>query len=322
MFDLLPFKKGGRLQQIWKERESRMEQTKNKIDLFLDSGAFSAFTQGIKIDIQKYITFIKKYEKFIHVYANLDVIGDAKATWKNQMIMEDAGLHPLPVFHTSREDPKWLQRYLNRGYDYIALGGMAAGETRGQLTKLLDPLFSKYLCGVDGMPVIKVHGFGLTSLKLMFRYPWYSVDSTTWVIAGRLGSVFIPRMRDGKYIHNEAGWKIGVSERSPSKKDAGKHLSTFSPKVREVILNYFKHKGYALGKSQFRKELEDYKLKDKERWFGKAKNGQREIELIIEPGLCNDYRLRDELNIIYFLDLQKIIPEWPWPFKIKKQGLF
>ncbi len=294
---------------------------KNKIDLFLDSGAFSAFTQNIEIDIQKYIAFIKKYEKCISVYANLDVIGDAKATWKNQMIMENAGLHPLPVFHTSREDPKWLLRYLKRGYDYIALGGMAGGATRGQLTRLLDPLFSKYLCGPDGMPIIKVHGFGLTSLKLMLRYPWYSVDSTSWVITGRMGSVYVPRSRDGKYIYDEGSWKICVSERSPSKKDAGQHLSNLPPKVQEVILNYLKHKGFTLGKSEFRWEDYDYELRENERWFGKAKDEKREVELIVESGLCNRYQLRDELNIIYFLDLEKSMPEWPWPFKIRKQTL-
>jgi hypothetical protein len=42
------------------------------------------------------------------------------------------------------------------------------------------------------------------------------------------------------------------------------------------------------------------------------------VETIIVPGLSNDYKQRDELNIIYFLDLEKSLPEWPWPFKLVK----
>ena len=60
---------------------------KNKVDLFLDSGAFSAETQGAKIDIQEYIDFIKEHQDVIEVYANLDVIGDPVSTWKNQKII-------------------------------------------------------------------------------------------------------------------------------------------------------------------------------------------------------------------------------------------
>ena len=76
----------------------------NKVDLFLDSGAFSAMTQGVKIDIYEYIDFIKEHEDVLEVYANLDVIGSAEGTWKNQMIMEEAGLKPLPVFHYGEDE--------------------------------------------------------------------------------------------------------------------------------------------------------------------------------------------------------------------------
>ena len=44
------------------------------VDVFLDSGAFSAWTRGMEIDIQKYIEFIKQNQDIITVYANLDVI--------------------------------------------------------------------------------------------------------------------------------------------------------------------------------------------------------------------------------------------------------
>jgi hypothetical protein len=298
----------------YRKDKTAMEQVARARDIkvFLDSGAFSAFSQGAEIKIDDYITFIKEHKPYLEVYANLDVIGDPEGTLKNQKIMEKAGLDPLPCFHYG-EDPKYLQYYIEH-YDYVALGGMVPISTP-DLILWLDEIFSKYICDEKGMPRVKIHGFGLTSHRLLVRYPWWSVDSTSWVMTGRLGSVYVPRFRAGKYDYLQDAWKVAVSTRSPSQKEAGKHISSFSPGLRAKISEYFTHKGYQVGKSRFRTEKEGYKLKENERWNGKALDGKREVEEILEPGLSNDYKQRDELNIIYFLDLEKALPEWPWAFK-------
>ena len=290
----------------------------NKVELFLDSGAFSAFTQKVTIDIQEYIAFIKEHEDIIDVYANLDVIGSAKGTWKNQVKMEKAGLSPLPTFHYG-EDIKWLLQYLDRGHDYIALGGMVPISTK-DLRSWLDSLFSKYLTDDSGMPVCKVHGFGLTSLPLLFRYPWYSVDSTSWVMTSRLGAIQVPRWKGNKWIFDEMTWKISVSNKSPSQKEAGKHFTTLTIKEKELVLRYIQEKEYEMGKSSFRTEKEGYELQENERWAEKQTKGPREVEKIEKRGLCNDYKLRDEISVLYYLDLEKSIPEWPWPFLIQPSG--
>jgi hypothetical protein len=293
---------------------------KNKIDIFLDSGAFSAFTQNIEIDINEYINFIKEHQANLEVYANLDVIGCPKGTWRNQKKMERAGLNPLPCFHYG-EDIKWLKRYIDEGYKYIALGGMVPISTK-DLTRWLDSLFNEHLTDADGYPIVKIHGFGLTSLRLMIRYPWYSVDSTSWVMTGRMGSIYVPKRTRGEWSYHEEAVKIAVSSRSPSRKEANQHISTLSPKRKEVILDYLKEKGYCLGSSIFRTESENYELKEDEKWDGKVLNGKRRVEQIVEVGISNDYKLRDELNIIYFLDLEKTFPPYPRQFKVtKKRGL-
>lgn len=296
------------------------------MNLFLDSGAFSAWSQDKEIDITDYIDFIKDNEEFIEIYANLDVIGDAGGTWKNQMTMQKAGLNPVPVFHYG-EDEKWLQRYLRKGYEYIALGGMVPISNE-PLKMWLDRIFKRYLCDDEGMPTIKVHGFGLTSVELMLRYPWWSVDSTSWVITGRMGSVYVP------YYRVATGWqykmtpmKIAVSNRSPGVKEKDKHLNTMSVGEKLVVLDYFADKGYDIGRSAFKKVKQDYELKSNERWAEKKPKStkkRREVEIIIEPGLCNTYQLRDQLNIQYFKDLEKHSPKWPWPLKIKdiQDGFF
>ena len=316
------FRVGCKLHSYYHSRDGGFEKNwfevnmKNKVELFLDSGAFSAETQGAKINIQEYIDFIKEHEDVIEVYANLDVIGDPVDTWKNQKVMERAGLSPLPTFHYGT-DLKWLKRYLSAGYDYIALGGMVPISTPN-LQLWLDDLFPNHLCDEAGMPVVKVHGFGLTSLRLMLRYPWWSVDSTSWVMTGRMGSIYVPRYRNGQWIYDEESWKVPVSLKSPSAKEAGKHINTMAPGQKQIILDYIHSKGYKLGKSSFKTEAQDYKLQEGERWGEKKpkdKFSSRQVEIIEEEGVSNKYQLRDEMNIIYFLDLEKSMPEWPWPYK-------
>lgn len=299
------------------------------INLFLDSGAFSAFTQGLEIDIQEYIQFIKDHEEFLEVYANLDVIGDPIGTLKNQEIMEEAGLSPLPCFHYG-EPIRYLKQYLKK-YDYIALGGMAADKSGAALSSQkraawLDYIFQEHICDKKGFPTVKVHGFGMTSLPLMLRYPWYSVDSTSWVVTGRMGSVYVPQKKGGVYIYDENSWKVCVSSKSPSKKDKGKHIDSFSPTAKRFMLDYFEDKGFVLGKSSFKKEPLDYELKENEKWSQskkecKEKNlREREVEVIEQNGVCNDYKLRDELNVIYFLDLEKSMPQWPWAMNLNNRS--
>jgi hypothetical protein len=310
----------------------------NQVLLFLDSGAFSADSKNTKINLDDYMAFIFDNKDYIEVYANLDVIGDPVATWRNQKIMEDAGLTPLPVFHTE-DDIKYLHRCLD--YEYFCLGGMASGYTTDQRREFLDMCF-KIICNTPNhLPASKVHGFGMTSLQLMLRYPWWSVDSTSWVMTSRMGFVYIPKYREGKYTYLADPWKIAVSDRSPSRKDEGEHFKTLSPGEQSIILRYITEQGFSIGISEYREEDRNtYKLQEGERWFGKEEaDAQRSIkgggdndtfvlwgtgkdnivETVIEPGLCNDYKLRDEMNIIYYKNLEKEIPEWPWPFKLAKQ---
>ena len=303
----------------------------NKVDLFLDSGAFSAWTQHKKVNIKEYIRFIKEHKDLLGVYANLDVIGiggkqpnelTAKKTLKNQHRMEEAGLKPLPCFHFG-EPFSYLEHYV-KNYDYLALG--VAGNSGKKLIPWLDTCFSKYICDSAGMPKIKVHGFAVTSLVLMLRYPWWSVDSTSWVVTGRNGSIYIPKKKDGKWIYTENSWKIAVSNRSPNQKEAGMHISTLTPIQNKIFMEYIHEKGYVLGESKFKMVRQNHILKENEKWAQKKptdKDKKRRLEVIKEPGLCNQYHLRDELNIIYFLDLEKSLPKWPWAFnKGGTHGLF
>ena len=152
------------------------------VELFADSGAFSAFTQGASIDIHDYIAWLQRWSHWWTAYANLDVIGNADATAVNQQVMEDAGLRPLPVFHTGTPFPV-LDAMLD-DYDYIALGGMVPYLGRKQI---LIPWLLKAFDMARGRG--GYHGFGCGSWDLMRIFPWVSVDSSTPGVAYRYGKI-------------------------------------------------------------------------------------------------------------------------------------
>lgn len=200
------------------------------IKVFLDSGAFSAFTQGVTIDIARYCDYIHRNADIIEFPSVLDAIGDCDGTYRNQMEMERRGVRPLPCFHYG-EPTEVLDHYV-ANYDYITIGGMVPISTP-QLKIWLDRLWAEHLTNADGTPKIKIHGFGLTSLPLMFRYPWYSVDSSTWVQWAANGMILIP---------GKAG-QVDVSNRSSRRKQRGQHLDAHPEIITRAIENEIREFG-------------------------------------------------------------------------------
>lgn len=154
-------------------------------ELFLDSGAYSASTQGVQIDIDHYARFIHETKGLWTHVANLDVIpgkrvspaSAAEKSYHNLRRLEELGCRVVPCFHHG-EPLRYLERYADQ-YDYIALGGMVKGR-REVLRSWLDWCWN-LLTDEHGRPRVKVHGFGLSSYWAATRYPWHSLDSTSWL---------------------------------------------------------------------------------------------------------------------------------------------
>ena len=182
-------------------------------DMFLDSGAFTAFTKDAVITVEEYAEFIHRTAHMWSARSSLDAIGDAAKSYQYLKDLESLGCAVQPVFH-AREDVAWLKKYLDEGYDYIFIGGMVP-ETTKWLRGWLDDLFDHYLTNSDGTPRVKLHGFGLTDQKLMFRYPWHSVDSSSWLMTGIFGACVFATPRglrkvvfseDSPQARNYKGW--------------------------------------------------------------------------------------------------------------------
>lgn len=163
----------------FKEKKDLIKKCVHELrySVLIDSGAFSAANSNQIIDIDEYCQFIM--ETGVTLYAGLDVIGNAEATRRNNEYMRDNyHLNPIPTFHMG-SSMKDLEKLME--YPYIALGGMVFSAG---IDKHCDVVWSYIL---KNNPNLRVHGFGLTNVELMRRYPWYSVDSSSFKSCKRFG---------------------------------------------------------------------------------------------------------------------------------------
>jgi hypothetical protein len=208
----------------------------NGAKVFIDSGAFSAKSLGVDIDINQYCDYIKRNldiirtEDDVVMASVLDGIGDPLKTWQNQLYMESQGAKPLPCFHFG-EDERYLEWYIER-YPYITIGGMVRTKAE-DVMQWLDRIWNKYLVDGSGRPKLKVHAFGVTTVSLMERYPWHSVDSSSWIQATAFGAIYT----------SEFG-PIAVSDQSPSRQDMGRHFNTFSEIEKAALNRMLESKGF------------------------------------------------------------------------------
>jgi hypothetical protein len=307
----------------------------NKVDVFLDSGAFSSYSLGVSINLQDYINYIHAHINDVTVYAVLDDIRDPRKTWENQAEMERQGLHPLPVYHTG-EPREFLYRAMK--YEYFGFGGIALAITKLRL-QVCDELF-KILCPESNgyRPMNKVHAFGCTHIYLLTRYPWYSADSTSWVLSSRFGSIMIPRKENGKYRYDSQFLKVIASTRQFSAGRNNIHIRNYSPTELRIVREYLDSINIPIGKSVYKNIPFTSEPPDNERIITNndeaiflvksgaidrpPKKGELMVEEIVEPGVINNFLYRDQTNARFFVGLQEQQPPWPYPWHPTERRTF
>jgi len=199
------------------------------MELFLDSGAFSAFTQNETIDIKRYADFIHQHGDIFSAIASLDDIGSTGAqSWDNLKELERLGCGVFPTFHQD-DEIQYLTKMLDEGYPLIALGGLVGtGSSSKTLGEWLDHVWSKYLIHPDGTARLRVHGFGMTNFELMMRYPWASIDSSSWAQAGIFGGCV--------FYENKKLYKVTFSNESPEQRNfEGWHFNRLTEQQRATV---------------------------------------------------------------------------------------
>lgn len=180
----------------------------------LDSGGFTVRTAGGAIDIAAYRSFLLLLRGAYSFCLNLDTTS-VEESLRNQRYLEAKGyLHPMPVYHysdwVSSENRGLLQRFIDDGYGYIGLGGVAG-------VKASKDNFKRYFdfCFITTQKSARLHGLGMTSSTLMAHYPFYSVDSKTWLVSGLYGDFVTTK--NAKY------------KRTPKKRDSLSHYGVMLP---------------------------------------------------------------------------------------------
>ena len=282
---------------------------------FFDSGSFSLWTQAHSYAkknkcsqwdfyetetfwkyIDNYAVFVQENIDGIDFYSNVDAIPNPKLTWRNQKYLEDShNLEPIPVVHFPT-DLKWLQKYIDLGYEYISLGGMVGSIRHEDCRHWIDNAFDLVCSTPNRMPKVKIHGFGVTSFDMLLNYPWYSVDSTSWTKMGAFGGIYVPHKRGGKFIYDEPPYVMKCSIDSPDKTKRGKHLLNLSKMEIKIISEWLEFINIPIGKID--------------------KDGD-----VLEWGVITRHTERRAANLLFFEHMLKHIQPWPWAFtKLKIKG--
>lgn len=171
-----------------------LKQFRHPVQIFADSGAYSAHSHGKTIDVGEYADWLHKWKNHFDWYASLDVKGNQRVGLTNLAELEKRGLSPIPVFHGGDEFSV-LDDFITHGYRYIALGNIA-GTASARAKSTMAFLVNCFL-RAEGKSVF--HGFGITTPDLLWQLPWYSVDSSSWSAGFRFGAVAI-YIRDEKRV--------------------------------------------------------------------------------------------------------------------------
>jgi hypothetical protein len=212
-------------------------------ELLLDSGAFTAWTQGKKTSLnplmRTYSDFINKYgDYFKHIWLiNLDKIPGSPGRDSSAEEIEDAIVESDDNFNTMKKEfgdivlPVFHQdETLVRLKEVTAMNEYICISPRNDLHEKQRVKWSQEV-HKNLTRDTRTHGLATTGTDMMETVPWHSVDSTAWLMPGAWGGVVV-------LIHGKLK-KISVSAESPNNHKMGAHFSTLTDVEKEVFLSRF-----------------------------------------------------------------------------------
>ncbi|MGO9378501.1 MAG: hypothetical protein ACLP29_08095 [Dissulfurispiraceae bacterium] len=323
-------------------------------NLMVDSGAFTFWTSGYEINLDEYIRYCLSKVNDVEYFVSLDVIPgspgqknlrlltgeierSASQGYENYNKMLEAGIAKeklIHVFHQG-ENFRWLKKMVEN-MDYIGLSPGNDRSTEEKIEWLIKCM--EYVTDSNGRPIVRFHGFAVTSLRLVRLFPWTSIDSATWGILAGMGRAMIPYKRGGEWdFSSDTPLQFACSH----VKSHPEHIDNQRGIVQTRIVDaYLKDLGLKRGKSEFVVREKSYKLKEKERGvtkklgeriaqeqgptvierlieelmggmpaFKEPAPNEKWVEIVKEPGVINSYNLRAFLNLYYLKQFLKTLPE-------------
>lgn len=225
------------------------DASKHCSKLFLDSGAHTfivqnnlkRYSQGSTVTkhedpvkyYEDYKAWLKEYAVYFDYIAELDV-GEVPGVgypmvqkWRKEL--DAMGLHDKLLVvshyhHFSKIFPKWTdewERMLDE-YHYVAIGDDPPEA-------ILDRHFKIW---IDKGKKNFIHGFAETKIWKLLRYPYYSVDSTSWHIGARFGTVLL------YHRSPNLAMKTWAVDRQNTKKCYEKFCTSVYPKMEPQARRY------------------------------------------------------------------------------------
>lgn len=221
--------------------------------LMIDSGAYSAYTQGTELDVDEYIEYLNSIDDHTDVIVQVDTPpgnrfkdrtaedyeSGPRLSWENYLYMREKVLSVeklVPVFHMG-ESYKWLENMLEwkdsngKHIPYIGIAPLHSSEANpNNRSSFIDRCFE--IINRSSNPNVKTHAFGMTKLSVLEAYPFTSADSTSWILCAVNGSIMTPF------------GTVPVSEKSAHNPN---HYLKLPEEGRKVIDDYVKSYGFGYG---------------------------------------------------------------------------
>lgn len=167
------------------------------VKFFIDSGAFTFMSSLEYKDytveqwekyIESYLRWVEKHRDIVFAFASLDleylVGGEQVQIWNEKYFepfMLRTGIPVCFVYHDNATKLTWEQYCQRYPYVGISWGGI---DTQG----------SDLNYGMNKLKVAEkygavVHGMAMTHTSLLTKLPFYTVDSTTWLVGLQYGEI-------------------------------------------------------------------------------------------------------------------------------------
>lgn len=303
-------------------------EVNSAVKIFIDSGAYSAYTKGKEIDVDAYINFLNTYGDAFTVVAQVDFIPGksnvqqdpdvyTKAplySWENYLYMRER-LKPelrdklIPVFHQG-ENFKWLKNMLDwvdpdtgKHMPYIGISPHTEVTSENRL-KFCKEVF--HIIKHSSNPNVHTHGFGMTALHLLKYIPFTSVDSTTWLQAAIHGQLLINRQ--GRLA------PVIVSERMLHVDD---NFAYQTVSVQTEVIKQIEALGFD---SQPVQELIKHKLPASQRDNHKVEEVDESEPIKGQETLCNSISVRQLFNATSMMQYLKTMDFQGLPKKARRIG--
>jgi hypothetical protein len=150
----------------------------------LDSGGFTFRKHGKKADVVAYADYLNQFN--VKRAFNMDMNSIEETAANQKYLEENTRAEILPIYHYSDwvnpETRPLLNEWADK-YPYLSVAALGSSSTTQRA------LFYEFCFSVVRNRS-RIHGLGVTVIDHCLNFPFYSVDSTTWLCASRFGDLF------------------------------------------------------------------------------------------------------------------------------------